>query len=83
MASVRDLIPLFCSICSAYTEVKGTEADVFFIASVNSIKSSGKTFKLSGKMHKVHLHAPWLCKNNIFVKGNGNFLQAVIICTIT
>lgn len=81
---MRDLIPLFSSICYACTEVKGAEVDVFFIASVNSIKGSGKTFKLSGKMHKVYLHAPWLCKNSIFcVKGDGNFLQAVIICTIT
>lgn len=67
MASVRDLIPLFSSICYACTEVKETEVVVSFLASVNNIKSSGKTFKLSSKMHKVHLHAPRLCKNNIFV----------------
>lgn len=42
MASVKDLVPLFSSICYARTEVKETEVDVFFIASVNNIKSSGK-----------------------------------------
>lgn len=67
MASVRDLIPLFNSICYAHTLVKGTEVDVFFIASVNSVKSSEKAFKLFGKAHKVRLHALWLCKDNIFV----------------
>lgn len=32
---MRDLIPLFSSICYACTEVKGREVDVFFIASVS------------------------------------------------
>lgn len=67
MASVRGLNPLFSSICYAHTQVIGTEVDVFFTATVNSIKSSEKAFKLFGKAHKVHLHAPWLCKDNIFV----------------